>query len=155
MEKIVDHVTPKERRKFQSSFESILTRMLDEAGHDLARLTTILVNPRRMSTEAVPGAELLKRMATKVVSPGSLFQDHEQYIEDNVMPFQEITIHPESAVPEGSQAFDTKSVMKTLDLNKTMDGVELGLLLADEVVMEKKLKLMARLLMPPKRQPIK
>lgn len=152
LETITDLIGPKERRKYKSSLESTLRKLLDEAQHELVRLQTVVMNPRKAFKSAIPGMEEINKLRTKL-NPFSLFQDHEQYIEPNVAPFQEITVHPESAVPEGSQAFDSGPVMNILDLNKTLDLSELGMLEVAETVLEKKLDFVVRTVLPPNKPP--
>ena len=169
MENLGDIIGPKDRRKYKSNLEVVLTNLLAEANHEYTRLQTVVMNPRRLFDTDIPGREAINTLRTKMnpfslaqqsdypTIPGknAIFQDHEQFIEENILPFQEITVHPESAVPEGSQAYDSKSPMNLLDINGTADYFEMGLLLVDETIQEKRLSFCASYLVPkPTKPPI-
>jgi hypothetical protein len=101
--------------------------MLQESQSLYERLRTAVMDP--------VNAKKMKRKisATKQAvlgrSPSSFYEDHEQFIERNTNPFQEITIHEESVVPEGGNApvKQTGPVM-LLDLNRTADAIAFQLL---------------------------
>ena len=145
MQEMEELIGKKPRRKYKSSLVSDLERLISEANHEYIRLETLLRNPREIFTNAIPGQEALNSMRTKL-NPFSLFQDHEQYIESNIVPFQEITIHPESAVPK--DGFSSTEKWPLLDLNRTMDLVELGMLQGLEIYFEKKIDFIVKTVMP-------
>jgi hypothetical protein len=113
-------------------------RLLENSTNELVRLQTVVQNPRSKKNSS-PKWALVK---------GSFFQDHEQYIEDNPPPFQEIIIHPESVVPDGGNAPLTPATLsktQILNLNATADNLELTALMAQEVAMMKTLSAISRL----------
>jgi hypothetical protein len=127
---------PPERR-YESSTRSTLVRLLENSTNELVRLQTVVQNPRSKKNSS-PKWALVK---------GSFFQDHEQYIEDNPPPFQEIIIHPESVVPDGGNAPLTPATLsktQILNLNATADNLELTALMAQEVAMMKTLSAISR-----------
>ena len=78
---------------------------------------------------------------SKAFSASSFYEDHEQFIENNPVPFQEITVHAESAVPAGGDApAMARSAFKLLDLNRSIDDMTYKLLDTEEKLLIKQLK---------------
>jgi hypothetical protein len=119
-------------RRYRSLLKSALVKLLESSTNDLIRLQTVVDNPRSRKATHVRWAPVIS----------SLFQDHEQYIEENPPPFQQIIIHPESFVPEGGNAPLTPSALsrtQILNLNATVDSLQLNALMVQEVAMMKAL----------------
>ena len=135
-----EHVSP---RKFTSPIREELAQLLGKAKHDYNRVRTALENPR-ISQATKSFATEIKDSILKM-QPSSFYEDHEQYIEKNTVPFQEITIHPESLVPEGGNApvkLFGRGSSPLLNLNRTSESITLTLLESAELVMLKILETM-------------
>ena len=141
IEKFVAHASHPKRR-YKSGIRSELVRMLEKSKTDLVRLQTVLENPR--SKQAGAPLAGLSKWKHALKSPGSLIQDHEQFIEDNESPYQEIHVHPESVVPEGGDApIKKRPRLAFLNLNRTVEDMELKLLGTVEDALLKKLETIA------------
>lgn len=128
--------TPVERL-YKSPTRSALVQMLKKSTNDLIRLQTIVENPRTKKQSSPKWSKMFS----------SFFQDHEQYIEENPPPFQQIVIHPESVVPDGGNAPLTPGFLsrtQILNLNATLDDLELKALMTQELVMIKALSLLTK-----------
>lgn len=122
---------PPRRHVNTAHIRSELERMLVKSKDNYRRLTRALDSPSLRA----------KKSLMNLFS--SFYQQNSQYTEDNVVPFQEITIHPESATPRGGDApvvFRGRPAFQILDLNKTKDDITLKLMEAEELRMVKRLE---------------
>jgi hypothetical protein len=121
--------------KYKSEISTDLDMMLSRTQELYERLRTALKGP--MTSLSVSSQILLN---AKQSHASSFYEDHEQFIENNPSPFQEITIHAESAIPTGGDApAMPRWAFKLLDLNRTADATTYTLLDAEERLLLKKL----------------
>jgi hypothetical protein len=147
-EDVVDHLS-KPRRHYKSNIRDELVRMLGKSTHDLTHIQTVMLNPRTLQTETPLYKQSRKKYRPD--SPQSLLQDHEQFIEDNPSPYQEITVHAESLAPEGGNApVMPRPPYNFLHLNRTAETMELTLLSTEENSLLKQLEDIAKRIKPAK-----
>jgi hypothetical protein len=121
--------------KFKSRISRDLDIMLSSTQQLYERLRTAIKGPITASRIASQLSSFAKK---SLVS--SFYEDHEQFIENNPAPFQEITIHAESAIPAGGDApAMPRWASPLLDLNRTADGMTYKLLEAEEQLLLKQL----------------
>ena len=123
MDDYVTSVSSQTKRKYHSSARRKLVELLQNSTNDLVRIQTLLLNPRTQKAASL----IWKKIGS------SFMQDHEQFVEDNAAPYQEIIVHPESRVPRGGDApISASGAIKLLDLDRTAEMMQLRLLLPDE-----------------------
>lgn len=104
-------------------------------------LSTSQENLRRLKA-ALEGPQIVGGTSS-IFGSSSFYQENSQFVEDNVVPFQEVTIHPESAVPPGGDApvpTFARPAFKVLDLNRTRDQLTMKAMLVEETRLLKKLQ---------------
>jgi hypothetical protein len=121
---------------YKSGTTSGLLQMLQKSKSLYERLRTAIQDPA--TAQKNKGFMSSAKDAMINTMPSSFYEDHEQFIEKNIVPFQEITIHEESAVPEGGSApVMPPDLSQLLDLNRTMDKMAFKLLETEERVLLK------------------
>ena len=128
-------------RQRTSKYKSMITGDLDAI---LSR-TSRMYERLRTAVQGPLGSKPFAKTSSQSAA-SSFYEDHEQFIENNPVPFQEITIHAESAVPAGGDApAMPRAAFKLLDLNRTIDDMTYKLLETEEQVLIKQLEAISRL----------
>ncbi len=135
IEEVIDSMERPARRHVKTGpIVEELKKILATSKDNLMRLQNALQGPLTVGAAS---------LTSRLFGGSSFYQDHSQFVEDNVVPFQEVTIHPESAAPRGGDApvvaFGRK-IFQILDLNRTKDMMVSKGLLAEETRILQKLK---------------
>jgi hypothetical protein len=131
-----DSISRQKRPRYRSRISKDLDEILKKTGQLYERLRTAVSGP--LVSNPMKSKSTSSFANNSLVS--SFYEDHEQFIERNTLPFQEITIHAESAVPAGGDApAMPKAAMRLLDLNRTVDRMTDKLLEAEEQALLKQL----------------
>lgn len=131
IEELVESMERPGRRHVQTGpLVAELKQILAKSKDNLSRLKMALEGPQIVGSRSMFGSS-------------SFYQEHSQFVEDNVIPFQEVTIHPESSAPPGGDAPVVafgRTEFKILDLNRTKDQLTLKTMLAEEKRLLKRLQ---------------
>ncbi len=126
----------KPKRKYKSWIRDDLVSLLTNSTQDLVRLQQYVKNPRTVAS---------KSTLNKLKAAASFLQDYEQFVQVNQAPFQEISVHAESITPPGGDApIVPRMAPILLDVNRTMNMMELKLLKEEEKQLLKRLKKIAK-----------
>ncbi len=124
-------------RKYRSQTRERLIGLLENSTTQLIRSQSLFLNPR---------TESRKSLMNKVKAAGASFlQDYEQFVESNVVPYQEVFIKTESVAPTGGDAPVVPAMKpRILDVNRTAEMMELKALGAEEKLLLKQVQRIAK-----------